>query len=293
MKIHNILPQFLACLKKWEQKPTQAEFLKEYFQPNEELLAVIFDGGSEEFYSVLEELDWKTYRTAAILLDPKKEEQRVLKYIQKVEKLFGFPLEGSVLLFGAFACMDGYARFDRGTHCVYLGVDESHHRDGYLDILIAHELTHVARESRGFVWESFGLDPKMTHDQFTDTLPVIEHLFGEGFSCAVSELLVPDQDPWLYAYQSKESLAQVLSQAAGVEKQIKKELAKRDGDYGRLYDPRLYGKNLPSLSHYVWAWQWAKQLLEEKAHSDPKKLISISSREMIQDAMQFKLKKIT
>src|SRR6201999_3644761 len=115
--------------------------------------------------------------------------------------LMGFKLEGEAILMGAFTAMDGYARFDRGTHRVFLGVDESHGRGRYLDVLIAHELTHVGRESRPEVGAGFGLNPRRTQAEVTESQPVVEHLMGEGFSCAVSELVVPGEPAWVYAYQ--------------------------------------------------------------------------------------------
>lgn len=205
---------------------------------------------------------------------------------RKVEKLFGFELLGDVVLMGAFTAMDGYARFDRGSHTVFLGVDESHGRGQYLDILFTHELTHVARESRPEVWEGFGLNPKMTQEEFTESQPVIEHLMGEGFSCAVSEILVPGQPLWNYAYQSKDSLAQVLEHGPRLDQMIRKELQKADGDYGRLY------RIQPVFSHYVWAWQWVKGLIHQFAGGDPKKLVSRCSKDFMDHAMVFRLTKV-
>ena len=184
---------------------------------------------------------------------------------------------------GAFCSMDGYARFTHGTHRVYLGVDESHLKGKYLDILITHELTHVARESRPEVWLGFGLNPKMSNREFTNSQPVVEHLVGEGFSCAVSEILVPGQPEWDYVYQTKESLATVFKNSISLDRIIHKEIQKKDGDYGRLYGIK------PTFSHYVWAMHWVKHLLKKYADENPQKMVAQCSKDFIEDALEFKL----
>ena len=279
MKIHNRLPLLIECLKRWEKCPNEAVFEREYARPMEETAGDFF----EDFHGVLANLNWSAYRNEALKLDPEAEEARLKRHLHAVENLFGFPLVGEVNLLGAFTAMDGYARFDRGSHQVFLGVDESHGRGRYLDVLIVHELTHVARESRPEVWEGWGLNPKMTQSEFTNSQPVIEHLMGEGFSCAVSEILVPGEKLWSYAYQTPESLEAVQQRAKDLNRMIHQELRHPDGDYGHLYRIR------PAFAHYVWAWQWVKHLLKTK-ESDPKKLVSRCSKDFLEDALAFEFK---
>lgn len=290
MKIHNLLDQYLQCMNAWKSKPRLESFLKDYYNPISKHIGIIFDHSGEDFYSVLNDLNWDLYRSEALQLKPKLEEQRLLKQIKQVEALFDFTLQGEAILFGAFTCMDGYARFDRGTHQVFLGVDESHGRGAYLDILVAHELTHVARESRAQVWEGFGLNPKMTHDEFTENLPVIEHVFGEGFSCYISELLVPGEDLWHYAYQTQDSLLKVLERGPAVDRVVHAEISNQNGDYGRLYSPSRYGVGMPSFTHYVWAWQWVKNLCQSYGKIELKEIILRPSSEFMDHARQFTLK---
>lgn len=224
-------------------------------------------------------------------IKPEQEDLRLRQNIKKVEDLFEIELSGECILFGAFTCMDSYARFHKDNHQVFLGVDESHSRGAYIDILIAHELTHVARESRASVWDGFGLSPVMTHDELTANLPVIEHLFREGFSCAVSEILHPGEDPCHYAYQTTDSIEQVIAHGPALDRQIKLELRKEQGDYSRLYNPNRYGRNMPAYSHYVWSWQWTKALIQDFG-SDPTKILTLCSQEFMDHALSFKLKAI-
>jgi hypothetical protein len=293
VKIHNELPRLLDCIRAWPAVPSEAEFRRLYLDPLEPLLSPMLEDfgkyGRPGLYAALTGLAWDEYRAEALTLDPEREQQRLARSITRVEQILGLPLEGDAVLFGAFTLMDGYARFDRGGHRVFLGVDESHARGAYLDVLITHELTHVARESRGCVWEGWGLDPRMTHDDFTRSQPVVEHLFSEGFSCLVSELLNPDEPPWTFAYQDEDSLARILEHGPALDRVIRAELSNPKGRYGSLYDTTRYVPEMPRFAHYVWAWKWVRRLFEERG-SDPKVLLPLCSKELVEHAKAFELK---
>ncbi|MBI3558421.1 MAG: hypothetical protein HY074_19300 [Deltaproteobacteria bacterium] len=295
MHVHNFLPQFLAALKRWPDRPSEKEFAT-YLQPVEKLIQPMIDDFIDRFggglYQVTEGLNWEVYRAEALRLDSMNEEKRARAHIENVEKCLGLHLEGDVVLFGAFTAMDGYARFDHGKHTVYLGVDESHGRGAYLDILISHELTHVAREPLPEIWAGFGLTPDMSHDEFTQNLPVIEHLMGEGFSCVVSELINPHEPYWNYVYQTEDSLAQILAHGPAIDKVVHAELRKKDkGSYGSLYDTSRYVPEVPRYAHYVWAWLWASHVLKTKAGGNPRTLLRLCSKDLLDDALAFKLPK--
>jgi hypothetical protein len=293
MQIINQIPLLLSCLKKWESCPTEAEFDQTYLKPMEPWLAPMLEDfgsyGRPGMASVLTSLNWKEYREEAMRIDAANEEKRLRAQIEKVESLLGVSLKGEAVLFGAFTLMDGYARFDRGGHRVFLGVDESHGRGLYLDILISHELTHVARESQPTVWQGFGLDPLMTHDQFAESQPVIEHLFSEGFSCVVSEILNPCRDIWNYVYQSKDTLEWIYQHGPGIDRVVHAAIAKKKGDYRSLYNVEAYQPQVPRFAHYVWAWQWVKELLRTVGGSDPRSILKTSSIEFREHALGFKL----
>jgi hypothetical protein len=293
VKITNHLPLFVECMRRWDRPPKPEDFRDGYFAPIAEQCGEVFDHDAFGFWRVLANLDWTEYRDLALRLDPAKEEARLRRAIARVEGLFQLQLEGDAILFSAFTCMDGYARFHRGRHQVFLGVDEAHEQGEYLDVLMAHELTHVVRESRAPVWEGWGLELDMTHDEFVEHLPIAEHLLNEGFSCAVSERLVPGVDPWHYAYQDEPGLARVLEHGAAVDGAVKAELRDPDGDYGRLYSPRRYGRaGLPVFAHYVWAWQWVKHLIATHAGGDPRRLVDRCSKDFVDDALAFELRRL-
>ena len=289
VKIYNFLPILTECVRRWEKPPGASDFIQNYFEPMKHKIDDVFDDGAT-MHRVLSGLDWAQYRGELLSLDPAREEARVRKHLEDVEKLFGFELEGEIVLFGAFGTMDGYARFERGSHRVYLGVDESDTRTEYLDILEVHELTHVARESRSEVWLGWGLDPKMTHDEFVEAQPVVEHVFGEGFSCAISEMLVPSDQPWRYSYQDEASYKKIRLNAAAVDTTVHSEIsAGKEGDWGALYNATNYKPRLPLFTHYLWGWEWARHLIRDRAGGDPSKLINLCSKDLVADALSFRL----
>jgi len=278
MQIYNHLPLLIKCLHQWKTAPTEQQFLNDYFKPISETTGRFF----QRFHESILDLDWEKYREHALKLVPEEQEARLRKHLADIENLFKFKLEGEVFLVGTFEDMDGYARFDRGSHKVYLGVDENYHRP-YIDILMTHELTHVARESRPEVWEGFGLNPKMTQKEFQLYQPVIEHLMGEGFSCVVSEILVPREDPWDYVYQTKESLADLYKRGPELDRFVKKQLKDPDGDYGHYYGFH------PVFAHYYWAMNWVKKVMHDFAGGDPQKLVTMSSKDFIEHALKFEV----
>jgi hypothetical protein len=293
LKIVNHLPHFLACLKRWDESPSSGQLQKEYVLPIQAHLEPMLQDwrgrGQSGFYRAMRELDWTVFRSQTLRLDPELEAQRLSKHISSVEEITGVELNGDAILFGSFGLMDGYARFDQGRHQVYLGVDESFLHESYLDILETHELTHVARESRATVWEGWGISPTCTHDEFTDQQPVLEHLFGEGFSCAVSELLVPGHSPWLYCYQTEASWQLIQDRAQAIDERIWEHLDQPSGDYGELYDPETYREEVPRYAHYAWAWQWAKSMIRKNGPGSPARLVGACSKDWLVEARRFSL----
>jgi hypothetical protein len=290
MQIHNYLPGLIKCLERWKERPSEADFIENYYDPMEKQVGEVFDG--EGLYSELVDLNWARYRRNVLMMDPAREEARLRKNMQDVEKLFGVELQGDAILLGTFHAMDGYARFNLGQHRVFLGVDESFANARYLDVLEVHELTHVVRESRPEVWEGWGLHPRMSHDEFVEKQPAIEHVFGEGFSCAVSELLVPGESPWHYAYQEEAGLEKIYKYAKSVDRAVHHELrlSEAEGDWSRLYNPNTYKPELPVFTHYVWGWQFAKSLIRSGKYGKPAEIVEVCSKKFVQDALEFELR---
>jgi len=287
VKILNGLPVLKSCLDRWVDPPTELDFVNQYARPMMPFAGDMFFNWGAPFESRSE---WTRYREEALHLDPEFEEKRVRHWLEQIQKLMGFELHGEILLCGAFEAMDGFARFERGVHKVFLGVDESHRLGAYLDVLETHELTHVAREQRPEVWTGWGLDPKMERSVYLEAMPDIEHLFSEGLACAISEVLVPGQDPWKYCYQNEETFRYIIQHASAVDREIRRELSNPHGDWTRWYNGSRYKPEMPDYAHYVWAWVWVRTLLQENAGGDPRKLISVCSKDLIESALSFELR---
>lgn len=293
MQIHNHLPLFLENMRRWEKPPTGRELSDHYLTPVQPQLGIIFDPAEAESIALdLRTMDWKSYRERILRMKADEQLARLQRHLDSIQQYFDCELRGEVNLFGAFEYMDGYARYERGGHFVFLGIDEAFENGSYIDILTLHELTHVARESQPTVWQGFGLKPEMTNAEFRANQPVIEHLFGEGFSCAVSEQLLPDQLAHLYPYQSEEGLRLAYNQVERLNRVIHAEIRAERGHYGNLYSSHHYGGDVPELAQYVWGWQWVKRLAEDRYGGDYRRMLKTCSKEWVEHALRFNLQRI-
>lgn len=295
MKIINLLPLHLDCLRRWKELPSLAVFKEELYEKVRPYFEEPF-GNEEEIYEYFKNppLPWSDYRSQALKLNPEGEEKRLLHHLSQVSDFFNLKLEGEVILFAMFSYIDGYARFDKGSHRVFLGLSTVHTHKNYYDILETHELTHVARESRPETWLGWGLNPKASNDEFVENQPVLEHLFGEGFSCVISEKLNPHLPPWEYVYQTKETFELVMRHAQEVDRVVHEEIQKeeqnpKEADYSKLYHSEMYLPPLPLFTQYVWAYAWVKELLKSYSTQE---LLRICSKDLRQNALNFKLSEV-
>lgn len=294
MIIYNFLPQLHRFLEDNVLLPSKESFNSDYLIQIEEYLRPMledFAGFRQiDFYDFIKSIDWGHYRSEAISINPIQEQKRVEKNIFLVESLLQKPLKGELVLFGAFTMMDGYARFNEGTHRVYIGADESHGRGAYLDILIAHELTHVARESSPTVWTGYGLNPKMNHDEFVENQPLLEHLFSEGFSCFVSQLAHPGHYWGHYVYQEPNTGEQIIAHAKKIDEHIKSQIRNTEAHYHDLYDITAYGiADCPRYVHYAWAMEWVRSVALDLGFQakGPAALTALCSKDLKQHALDF------
>lgn len=290
MQVLNLLPTLRSCLERWVVTPTEAQFQDEYLGPHQDVLAPLlydFEGyRGFTLYSQLADLKWEEYRSKTLKdVHSEAEESGVRHQIKRVEAATGISLGGEVVLFGAFEMMDGYARFHNGQHRVFLGLDEPFISQYAKDILVTHELTHVARESRPEVWGAHGLSHVLDHDHMVEVLPVVEHLFNEGYSCLVSEVLNPDQPAAKYTYQTAASFAIAMQNADSIDAAVRRALT--GGHYRELYDTEQYAVGTPRFAHYIWAWQWVKSLHEKGLSVQA--LAREGSQAWVTDALQFSL----
>jgi hypothetical protein len=296
--IINALPLFRRALDRWEKPPTFAQYHEDYgrhltpwlkpmLEDFSQYRNIQVSAQSDPLFETLLGLDWPHYRNRSLALDPDFEMKRLQRHIAGVQKCLGVRLKGEVVLFGAFTMMDGYARFDRGSHRVYLGVDESFSERSYLDVLETHELTHVARESQAEVWEGYGLSPTLNHDGFVESQCVLEHLANEGFACVVSECLNPGLEHFRYVYQNAQSFERLLEHAPAINRRIHRALHLQES-YRHLYRVDDYqAPGLPPFAHYTWAWQWMRAVVEKFGAGDPTRIVAACSKDWLAHAKAF------
>ena len=292
MKITNLLPIQLDCLKRWEQIPTLEIFKKELFPQVQPYFEDAF-GPAEEIYEHFKDpnLNWEKFRTQALKIDEEKELERIKRNLAKVENQFNLKLQGEIVLFAMFHYIDGYARFDKGTHRVFIGLSTENTNDYYYDILETHELTHVARESRPETWQGWGLSLNVSNDEFVENQPVLEHLFGEGYSCYISQILNPGHPEWEYVYQTQESFELIVKHVNEVDRvmheQIELEkISPEKADYFKLYHSEQYNPPLPLFTQYVWAKAWVENLTKNEKPND---LLTRCSIDLRNHALNFRL----
>lgn len=300
MRIHNELGRFLKCVESWPERPESHLVEEAYGKPLAKLLAPMFEdfsGYRGQTYQISNPIadieNWSEYRNKILTMNVAQVEKRFRLTLQKVEDFFGKELSGDVLLWGSFHSMDGYARFHEGKHFVYLGLDEIFSEPEYaMEVLMAHELTHVVREGTHKVWQEYGLNPLMTHDEFRDSQPTLEHLFGEGFSCAVSKFLNPEAPDHRIVYQSVDSMKTVYKAAQFIDQGIHQTIEDANARYWVLYNSDTYPKSkeypeVPRFSHYAWAWKWIESLCRAEK---PQVLAQQSSAHFRDSALKFSLR---
>jgi len=182
----------------------------EYVEPHAALLRPLFsdwDHWTRPLIETLTSLDLEAAQQAVTTAGRRGYPARAERTLRSVEKHFGRSLEGNLVLMAGFGRADGYARFDQGNHCVYIGLDYPEPEDHYLDLIIAHELGHVLREGDPRTWQALGLPSVMPHEQFQQSCPFEEHMIGEGLSTAVSEAIFPGYAAHEYLFFTREEYA--------------------------------------------------------------------------------------
>jgi hypothetical protein len=291
MKITNLLPHLIHCLKSWPEAPSLAVFECDYVDPHREALRGMLEDFQEyrgfSLHEFIQTIDWPAYRNHVLTqVDPQKLEQAVLHELTRVESLFQVKLNQEIVIFGAFTIMDGYARFHRGRHQLYLGMDDFFSSEESRRILITHELGHLVREGKPEVWLAWGLPFVMDHAEMVKKLPTLEHVFSEGLSCLISEILNPGQNPEHYVYQTAESYQTVQVNRASVNETVHATI--ENGHYRELYNVNNYQAGTPRFAHYVWAWRWLKHLHEKEGHSI-QALAQAPAKNFLESALRFQL----
>jgi hypothetical protein len=178
-----------------------------------------------------------------------------------VERFFGRPLDADLVLLAAFGWIDGYARFERGKHVVYVGADYPEPADHYLDLIIAHEVGHVVREGDPATWTALGLSIDMTHDEFTERCPFEEHMIGEGLSTALSEAIHPGLPLHEYLYFTEEQFAWCRAYAKDIAQALRRFRGTSEQHYS-LYGRDTITPGSPERTQYFHGWMAVRKLVQ-------------------------------
>jgi hypothetical protein len=235
-------------------------FEEDYVGPNRAILEPLFadwEAWSRPFARTLESFDPGKARAAIERAKRRGYPERAARVLERVEAFFGRPLEGELALIAGFGRLDGYARFDRGRHCVYIGVDYPEEADFYLDLIVAHELAHVAREGDPATWRRLGLPPDMTHDEFQERCPFEEHMIGEGLSTALSEEIFPGHRLHDYLFFEEEQAAWCLAHEAEIRSGLRRFRGTCEEHYA-LYAREVVAPGSPERVQYYWGYKLVK-----------------------------------
>lgn len=273
MRIHDLMPSFERFVRRVEaQVAPGAEgpiasagreadlvraFEEEYVAPNRELLAPLladWEAWSRPFAKTLQSFDPHVARRAIEAARRRGYPDRAARTLEKVEAFFGHPLEGDLTLIAGFGRLDGYARFERGKHVVYIGVDYPEEADHYLDLIIAHELGHVVREGDPRTWEALGLSVDMSHDEFQERCPFEEHMIGEGLSTALSEAIFPGHAPHEYLFFNEDQAAWCAAHDAEIRSALAAFRKTAEAHYN-LYARDAVAPGSPERTQYYWGFR--------------------------------------
>ena len=267
IKIHNLLPdaeKFLKVAQTEKKVDIYNLFQKYYFKPNKKILGPLFDDCKNWG------LGWLSCRKIFKKINIEKELKRLARVkkwgglqraqitIKKVEKIFNLKFSGNLVLFFSFIGIDGYTRFDKGKNTIYLGLDFPVKNDYYFDILLAHELTHLVRDSRQSVLESYGANFKMPHDEYIKKMTCAEHLVSEGLAGYVSSRIYPRYKPWDYLFYSKKQYDWCVKNHQLIDKTIRECIVKNK-DWGVFYRKNLAGIKSPERAQYYYGFELIKK----------------------------------
>lgn len=184
--------------------------------------------------------------------------------IKKVEKAFGKALSGELRLSPSLMRFDGYARYDRGHHTVWFGVDHPDADEDYLHVLLAHELSHVYRDHCPGVW-GFLKKPlkQISRQEYLDHMSPQEHLASEGLATLFSQSVYPSVPLHVHHYYFPEEMRWCLENFEKIDKALVNCL-KGDGNVWSFYEEGRVGPQSPSRVQYFWAAQRIGHWLEEK-----------------------------
>jgi hypothetical protein len=258
-----------------------AAFEEEYVKPNERFLGPLYEdlaGWSSPISETLAGFDPARAERAIATALRRGYPARAGRTVEKVEAFFGRKLDADLVLLAGFGRIDGYARFERGKHTVFIGVDYPEPADHYLDLIIAHEVGHVVREGDPGTWRALGLDIDMSHDEFTERCPFEEHMTGEGLSTALSEAIWPGHPDPEYLYFTREQFDWCEAFKRDIADVLRRFRGTTEAHYG-LYARDAITPGSPERTQYYHGWMTVRRLV--RAGADLRELFATPAKEIL------------
>lgn len=194
--------------------------------------------------------------------------KRAPDFLAKIESEVGELKNGELRLGPSLMQFDGFARFDQGYSTVWFGVD---HPDGdldYLQALLAHELSHVYRESHEEVFSHTGKKPtELSRPEYLDQMTAREHIVSEGLATLFSQVIFPEIPVRLHHFYYDHEMKWCLENIPTIEAAIVRCL-KTDQEVWKFYKDDVIAPGSPSRTHYFWS---AFKLAEFLGKGDLKK----------------------
>lgn len=163
-------------------------------------------------------------------------------------------LPGEIHLVPSQGHVDGFARYDRGHHTVYLGIDFPDADVNYLKALTAHELSHVIRDHRPETWAHLGKPlPHITRREYLDATSAEEHLVSEGLATLFSQHVFPEIDARTHHFYDPIEWAWVTANAESIDLALTRTLTDPDPDVWSFYGEGRAGPGSPGREQYFWA----------------------------------------
>lgn len=271
MRVHDLLPAFArfteraAALGGGDVDRILGVFEEEYLAPGRGFLGPLLadmEGWTSPLRETLREFDPARARRAIERALDRGYPGRARGTAEKVEAFFGRSLDADMVLLAGFGRIDGYARFDRGRHVVYIGVDYPEPEDHYLDLIISHEVGHVVREGDPAIWRALGLDIDMSHDRFTEVCPFEEHMIGEGLSTALSEAIYPGHPLHEYLYFEPEQFDWCRAYQGDIARYLRRFRGTAERHY-ELYARDAITPGSPERTQYFHGWMAVRKLMKE------------------------------
>lgn len=281
IQIYNLIPEFENFLARVESVKVNEKVAlnKYYLKPQKKWFAPLVDDFKKIRHQKIDFL--KFYRPKICrqrLLNLKKwgYPERAREIIEKVEKFYGKKLSGKLVLFFAFHFIDGYTRFEKGKNTIYIGLDFPDADRDYFDIIIAHEMNHLVRDSNSKVLHSYGANKKMNHVEYINQTNFSEHLISEGLAGYFSSIIFPGKKPWQYLYYSKKQYDWCVKNHELIKNEIKNCLDVT-GKWPLFYRENLIGNKSPERTQYYLGLK----LIEKAAKKYPLKKLTFMNAEKI------------